>query len=561
MTDTHASSTGTHYAAWLQTLQKRYGEQTFVSQNRSGTQVRPVYHSGDLSSGELVDAPMPGQYPYTRGIYPIHYQYQPWMDLQIIGFGTPAQTRTRMDLLKEEGGVKGYFGREAYNIIFDMPTSMGYDPDYEAVQGSIGDCGVSICKASDYEMLMAGKDLERTTLSMVCNAGSPPMLALYLAAAQRMGFALDKLGGNITNYIWDFFGHSGGVNFSPKGSYRLIADIAKYCSVHVPLWNTLTISEHNICEAGADNVQAVAYSIAAIIAVNEECVRLGIDPDDVVPRFGFHMRFGENFFEDIAKTRALRRVYAKVNKERFGCRKSASMQARIHAQTAGSLLTVQQPLNNLVRNAYGALSAVLSGVNSMTINAYDEALGLPTEEAVTLSLRTSQIIAEEIGVTDVSDPLGGSFYVESLTNQIEEKVYEIIADIDARGGLVACIESGWIKQQVSASAFKWRKEVEDGIRVMVGVNKYVTEEPDMTKVFQPDPEAARLAMEDLARHKAQRDHAKCVAAINRLREACLAVKDGREIGSVMAALVDAASADATLGEMQQVLFSVFGRNK
>ncbi|MGE3599134.1 MAG: acyl-CoA mutase large subunit family protein [Dehalococcoidia bacterium] len=403
-------------AAWRKTVRDRYGDRTFVQRNRSGIDVRPVYPDDDAEGGGTIAPAMPGQYPYTRGIYPIHYQYQPWMDLQIIGFGLPSHTRERMDLLKKEGGGKGYFGREAYNIIFDMPTSMGYDPDHPGVRGSVGDCGISICKASDYEVLMRGKDLEKTTLSMVCNAGSPAMLALYLAAARRMGFSLDKLGGNITNYIWDFFGHSGGVNFSPKGSYRLVADVAAYCSRHVPLWNTLTISEHNICEAGADNVQAVAYSIATIIAVNDECAKLGIPLDEVVPRFGFHLRYGENFFEDIAKTRALRRIYARVNSERFGCRKSASLQARIHAQTAGSLLTVQQPLNNLIRNAYGALSAVLSGVNSMTINAYDEALGLPTEEAVTLSLRTSQIIAEETGVTAVSDPLGGSFYVELLTD-------------------------------------------------------------------------------------------------------------------------------------------------
>lgn len=546
------------YEKWQRTVADRYADRSFVARNRSGVEVEPVY-SGPGRDGQ--EAEMPGQYPYTRGIYPIHYQYQPWMDLQIIGFGLPSQTRERMDLLLQEGGSKGYFGREAYNFIFDMPTSMGYDPDYPGVRGSIGDCGISVCKAHDYEVLLAGKDLEKTTVSMVLNAGSPGMLGLYLAAARRRGFAFDRLGGNVTNYIWDFFGHSGGTNFSPKGSYRLIADIAAYCARNVPLWNTLTISEHNICEAGATNVQAVAYSIAAIIAVNEECVKLGIAPDDVVPRFGFHVRYGENFFEEIAKTRALRRVYAKVNRERFGCRKSSALQARIHAQTAGSLLTVQQPLNNLVRNAYGALSAVLSGVNGMTINAYDEALGLPTEEAVTLSLRTSQIIAEETGAVAVSDPMGGSYYVEALTDEIERRVVEIIADIDQRGGLVACIESGWIKQQVSAAAYDWRQEVESGARTMVGVNKYVTDEPEQFAVFQPDPEAARLAIEDLERHRRERDDVACTAALATLRRAAERVRDGHDVGSVMENLVAAADADATLGEMQAVLHDIFGRNK
>ena len=554
--DHHGSAA---HRAWRKVIRERYGDRDFVTENRSGVKVQPVY---DVEPGKAPgNGEMPGQFPYSRGIYPVHFQYQPWMDLQIIGFGLPSHTRQRMDLLKREGGGKGYFGREAYNIIFDMPTSMGYDPDHPGVRGSIGDCGVSIYKVSDFEVLMQGKDLEKTTLSMVCNAGSPAMLALYIAAAIRMGFSLEKLSGNITNYIWDFFGHSGGVNFSPKGSYRLVADLAAYCSRHVPLWNTLTISEHNICEAGANNVQSIAYSIATVIAVNRECAALGIALDDVVPRFGFHMRYGENFFEDIAKTRCLRRVYAKINRDRFGCKRSASLQARIHAQTAGSLLTVQQPLNNLVRNAYGALSAVLSGVNSMTINAYDEALGLPTEHAVTLSLRTSQIIAEEIGVTAVSDPLGGSHYVERLTDELEAKVLEVIDDIDARGGLVACIESGWIKQSVSTSAYKWRQEVESGTRVMVGVNKYVTDEPETTNVFQPDPEVARLAIEGLTRHRNERDPRKYADAIEELRRAANNVLAGRDIGSVMGSLIAAAGADATLGEMQAILFEVFGRNK
>jgi methylmalonyl-CoA mutase N-terminal domain/subunit len=546
------------YEAWQTTVAARYGDRSFVSQTRSGLPIRPVYYGLDRLGNA---AEMPGQYPYTRGIYPIHYQYQPWMDLQIIGYGLPAQTRERMDLLLQEGGAKGYFDREAYNFIFDMPTSMGYDPDHPGVQGSIGDCGISVCKASDYEVLLAGKNLEKTTVSMVLNAGSPAMLALYLAAARRRGFAFDKLGGNVTNYIWDFFGHSGGTNFSPRGSYRLIADVAAYCAREVPLWNTLTISEHNICEAGATNVQAVAYGIAAVIAVNEECASLGIDLDKVVPRFGFHVRYGENFFEEVAKTRALRRVYAKVNRERFGCTKSSSLQARIHAQTAGSLLTAQQPLNNLVRNAYGALAAVLSGVNGMTINAYDEALGLPTEEAVTLSLRTSQIIAEETGAVHVSDPLGGSFYIETLTDDIERRVFEIIAEIDERGGLIACIESGWIKQQVSAAAYEWRQEIESGARTMVGVNKYTTNEPEQFAVFRPDPEAARTAIADVQRHRAQRDEAKYIAAIDALRCGAVEVNQGRAIGSVMEKLVAAADADATLGEMQTVLHDVFGRNK
>lgn len=546
---------------WLAGRSKRYGDATFEDANRSGVPVRPVYGAQDLEGIPPEDVGLPGQFPYTRGIYPIHYQYQPWMDLQIIGYGVAAQLRERMDLLKEQGGARGYFGGEAYNIIFDMPTSMGYDPDLPSVRGAIGDCGVSISKASDFETLFAGKDLAHTHVSMVANAGSPAILALYFAAARRRGFGLDQLGGNITNYIWDFFGHSGGVNFSPRGSYRMCVDVMAYCAREAPRFNTITISEHNICEAGADHVQAVAFSLATIVALNEEARSLGVELDSVVPRYGFHVRFGEDFFEDIAKTRALRRLYAKINRDRFGCEKPSSLQARIHAQTAGSLLTVQQPLNNLVRNAYGALSAVLAGVNGMTINAYDEALGIPTEEAVTLSLRTSQILAEESGAKKVSDPLGGSFYVERLTSDVEAACVALLEEIDERGGLIACIESGWISDQVARSAYEWRREIEDGERVMVGVNRYAVDEEPEIPVFQPDPETADLALADLERHRAQRDGGATDAALATLREAALDVRAGRRIGAVTEALIEAADADATLGEMQAVLFDVFGRNK
>ncbi len=556
----HSKRATTARATWQQAVDQRYDGQRFEHENRSGVVVRPVYDSTDLEASSVPLAE-PGQFPFDRGIYPIHYQHQPWMDLQIIGYGVASQLRERMDLLKAADGAKGYFGGEAYNLIFDMPTSMGYDPDTPGVGGAIGDCGVSIVKASDFETLFAGKDLSRTHVSMVCNAGSPAMLALYLAAAGRMGVPADRLAGNITNYIWDFFGHCGGVNFSPRGSYRLCVDVAAYCAEHAPRFNTVTVSEHNICEAGANHVQALAYSMATIIALNEEAVSLGIDPDTLLPRYGFHVRYGEDFFEDVAKTRALRRMYARINAERFGAKRTGSMTARIHAQTAGSLLTVQQPLNNLVRNAYGAMSAVLAGVNGMTINAYDEALGIPTEEAVTLSLRTSQILAEETGAAKVTDPLAGSYYVESLTSELEAAAQRLIDEIDARGGLVACIEDGWIQAQVSNSAYEWRREVESGERVLVGVNKYTAQEEDQTRVFQPDPATARLALEDLRRHRAERDEAATTAALERLRVASETVLAGREIGSCTAALVAAADADATLGEMQAVLFRVFGRNK
>jgi methylmalonyl-CoA mutase N-terminal domain/subunit len=545
---------------WEETVARRYPDRDFRTEKRSGIEVEPTYGADDLEA-HAASPEMPGQFPYTRGIYPVHYQYQPWMDLQIIGYGVASQLRERMELLDREGGSRGYFGGSAFNIIFDMPTSMGFDPDYPGVRGSIGDAGVSICKASDYETLLAGRDLAKTHFSMVLNAGSPAMLGLYVAAAERMGFSGEQLHGNLTNYIWDFFGHCGGMNFSPRGSYRLALDVCAYCAEHVPNFGTITFSEHNICEAGANNVQSVALALAAVIALNEDCVANGLDVDSIASGYGFHLRYGEDFFEDVAKTRALRALYAKINSERFGATATNALKARIHAQTAGSLLTVQQPKNNIVRNAYGALSAVLAGVNGMTVDAYDEALGLPTEEAVTLSLRTSQIISEETGVRQVTDPLAGSYFVESLTSDLEEKVLAYIDQIDELGGLIACIESGWARAEVAASAYDWRRQVERGERTLVGVNKFVVEEDDDTAVFRPDPEVAELALADLERHRAGRDQASTEAALGQLREAATKVMAGEGIGSTTAALVAASHADATLGEMQAVLFDVFGRNK
>jgi methylmalonyl-CoA mutase, N-terminal domain len=546
---------------WADQVKARYRDADFGQINRSGVRVEPVYDASAVADHGIAPPVMPGQYPYTRGIYPIHYQYQPWMDLQIIGYGVASQLRERMALLRREGGARGYFGGDAFNVIFDMPTSMGYDPDYPGVRGAIGDSGVSICKASDYEILLADTDLSATHFSMIANAGSPAMLALFVAAAERMGFAAEGLRGNITNYIWDFFGHCGGMNFSPRGSYRLCVDVGVYCAERVPNFGTVTFSEHNICEAGATNVQAVGLALAAVVALNEEAEKLGIPADTIAPGYGFHMRFGEDLFEDVAKTRALRSLYAILNADRFGCTNTNSLKARIHAQTAGSLLTAQQPANNIVRNAYGALAAVMAGVNSMTINAFDEALGLPTEEAVTLSLRTSQILAEESGAKKVSDPLGGSYYVESLTAEIEQACLALIEKVDSLGGLIACIESGWARAEVAQSAFEWRQEVESGERPIVGVNRFATSELDNTPVFRPDPDVARLALEDLDRHRAARDQGRCDAALGDLRAAGEDVMAGRAIGSVTAALVAAAHADATLGEMQSVLFDVFGTNK
>jgi len=542
---------------WIKKVRKRYKNEEFKRTTRSEIEVKPVYHLGDVMDREKVDLSLPGQYPFTRGIYPIHYQYQPWMDEQIIGFGTPNQLRERMDHLLEEGGSKGYFGGEAYNIIFDQATYNGYDPDAPEVQGTIGDVGVSICKTSDFETLFEGKDLGRTHVSLVDLFSSPELFALFVAAAERLGCPKEKLSGNLTNYLYDYI-FLGYTHYPARNCFKLIREVIKYCTEQIPLWNTLTVSEHNIGEAGANAVQSVAYSMAVIIATIEECVNAGLNPDDFVPRLGFHLRYGENFFEDIAKTRALRRMYASVNKERFGCQNLRSLQARIHAQSAGVCMTVQQPLNNLIRGSIATLSAVLSGVNGMTVDAYDEALGEPTEEAVTLAVRTSQIIANETGVTWVSDPLGGSYYIEWLTDEIERRCYQIIEDIEQNGGLIACLENDYLKNQTIEAAYKWRQSVESGERVVIGVNKYISTEPDKTNVFQPDPEAEKRAIEDVVRHRQMRDNQRTRAALELVRSEAKKIKESSKGGKLMDYLVAAAHADATIGEMHSTLTEVLG---
>ena len=535
----------------------RYKGKEYKAVTTSGIEIKPVYDVGDIEGIEYEDIGLPGEYPYTRGIYDIHYQYQPWMTEQVIGYGMPTQLRDRMMLLRKEGGSRGYFGREAYNFVFDQAAVSGYDPDDPMVMGTIGYGGLSVCKAKDFEILFEGMDLSKTNVVLLGANTGPAMLALYIVAAERMGVPKEKLAGNSANYLYDQF-FCDRESFRPRNAIKAMRELIKYCSKNMQLWNVLTISEHNMEEAGATPVQALAFSLAVSIAVTEECIRAGLNPDDFVPRFGFHVQFGDNFFEDIAKTRALKRMYAKINKERFDCKNPKSLQARIHGQTAGVTLTAQQPLNNIIRNTIDALGAILSGVNGATVDAYDEALGIPTEEAVTLSLRTQQIIQHETGVIDVSDPLAGSYYVEWLTSEVERSAYEILETIDKAGGFVKCWENGWLKKEVLESALKWQQKVESGEKVIVGVNKYISDEEEQVRVFQVDQEVERMAIEDVRKHREERDNVKTRTALDNLMAEAKRVERSETEGELIEALIKAASADATLGEMLAVLREVFG---
>ena len=306
---------------WLGVIDQRYKGNAYSSVNRSGIEIKAVYSAADQADSDYNEIGMPGQYPYTRGIYPIHYQHQPWMDLQIIGFGNAQMLRERMDLLLEQGGAKSYFGGEAYNVIFDVGGSDGHDPDDPLVLGRIGDVGLQVCKSSDFEILLKDKDMTKTHFSIV---GNYCLFPLYLASMERMGFEKTQLRGNTVSYLWDHFACYG-VNYKPKNAFKVIRELLRYCRDNMPQWNTVAISEHNMTEAGATAAQALGATMAVIIEINETCLRGGLDLDDCVPGYGFHVRYGESFFEDIAKTRALRRMFAKINKERFGCKKTGSL--------------------------------------------------------------------------------------------------------------------------------------------------------------------------------------------------------------------------------------------
>jgi methylmalonyl-CoA mutase N-terminal domain/subunit len=541
---------------WQEEVSRRYKGKDFQSTTRSGIPIKAVYGPQDIEDINYRDIGWPGEYPYTRGLYPILYQYQPLMKEQLLGYGVPEQLRERMDLLIKEG-AEGYFGRQVFNIAFDQASHHGYDPDDRRVVGRIGDSGVSVCKVDDFETLFRGIDLAKTNVVLNNCNGAPVMLALYIVAAERLGFPKEILRGNSTNYLytkwfWDT------ESFLPRNAMKVIRELIKYCSRKMPMWNTLTITPHNMEEAGATAVQALAFSLAVFIAITEECLNVGLKPDEILPRIGFHTSHGNDFFEDICKVRALRRMYAKINKDKFGCRNDKSLQARIFGQTAGSTLTAQQPMNNIIRSSIHALGAILAGVNGLTVDAYDEALNIPTEEAVTLSLRTEQIILEETEIPAICDPLAGSYYVEWLTNKLEEEAYKILSKINDMGGYVKCWESGWLKSQVDNSAYNWRKQVDSGERVIIGVNKYVKDKEEKFGVFQHDPEAERIAIDRVRSFRERRNNARTRASLEDIRNEAKMVADGDSKGDLMPAIIEGVKAGATLGETTSVLREVFG---
>ena len=509
-------------------------------------QTRPLYGAADVADLDYArDLNDPGRFPYTRGIHESGYGGKLWTMRQFSGFGTPEETNRRYRELLAAGGT-------GLSVAFDLPTLMGRDPDDPLSQGEVGKCGVSVASLPDMERLFDGIELDRVTTSMTINAPAAMIFAMYLVVAERQGVGWPRLSGTLQNDILKEYIAQKEYIYPPRPSMRLVTDVFAFCADRVPRWNTISVSGYHIREAGATALQELAFTLRDGIEYVQHGVDAGLDVDRFVPRISFFFNAHNRFFEEIAKYRAARKLWAHVMRERFGAADERSCKLRFHAQTAGVSLTAQQPHNNVVRVAVQALAAVLGGANSLHTNALDEALGLPTREAALLALRTQQVIAHESGAPAAADPFGGSFFVESLTRELEAGAREQIDRIDALGGMVPAIEAGYPQREIADSAYRTQRAVETGGQTIVGVNRYVDDAPPAIETLRIDESAARRQVERLARIRRTRDRGRVDRTLDALRRTAAGA------GNLMPPLIEAVRAHATLGEMCAALRDVWG---
>lgn len=492
------------------------------------------------------DLGFPGEYPYTRGVQPTMYRGRFWTMRMYAGFATAEESNKRYRYLIESGAT-------GLSCAFDLPTQIGYDSDDAMAEGEVGKVGVAIDSLKDMEILFDGIDLGKVSTSMTINAPASVLLAMYIAVAEKQGVPASALMGTIQNDILKEYAARGTYIFPPKPSMRLITNIFEYCSQNVPKWNTISISGYHIREAGSTAAQEIAFTIADGIAYVEAALKAGLDVDAFAGRLSFFWNAHNNVLEEVAKFRASRRLWAHIMKERFGAKKAKSMMLRVHTQTAGSMLTAQQVDNNIVRVALQTAAAVMGGTQSLHTNSRDEALALPTEASVQVALRTQQIVANESGLADVIDPLGGSYYVEAMTNAIYDEAAEYIKKIDEMGGAVVAIEKGYIQKEIQESAYKWQMEVESGLRTIVGVNKFQVEEKPVEGLLRVDASVGVNQAKKTQQVRAERDNAAVEKALTALKEGA---KD--ENVNLMPLILDAVRTYATLGEICNVLREVFG---
>jgi len=531
---------------WIKQTHERKNE----FRNHSDMLIKRLYTPEDIEKLDYArDLGFPGEYPFIRGVHATMYRGRLWTVRMFAGFGTAADTNERFKYLLKEG-------ESGLSTAFDYPTIMGYDSDHPMARGEVGICGVAISSLQDMEVLFDGIPLNQVTTSMTINGPTPMLLAMYVAVGDKQGVPRDKLGGTTQNdNLKEFFAQKLCI-FPPKASVKLTTDVIEYSAKHLPRWNPISISGYHIREAGANAVQELAFTLYDGISYVESTLERGLKVDDFAQRLSFFFASHNDFFEEIAKFRAARRIWANIMKERFHAKNPRSMWMRMHIQTSGCTLTSQQPHNNIVRTTIQALAAVLGGTQSLHTNSYDEALCLPGEEAVRVALRTQQIIAHESGVTNTVDPMGGSFFMEALTNEMEEKAMEYIQKIDDMGGAVAAIEKGFFQKEIADSAYRYQREIEEKKRIIVGVNDYTIEEPECPiELLRVDPKVEKEQVDNLEKLKRQRDNRKVKQMLEKLHYS--AEKDE----NLMPIMIDAVKAYTTIGEITEVLRQVYGEYK
>jgi methylmalonyl-CoA mutase N-terminal domain/subunit len=517
------------------------GERTTTS----GIAIKPVYDENDLPAAR---ATKPGEPPYLRGIHPTMYRSRLWTMRQYAGFGSARQTNERFHYLLEQG-------QTGLSVAFDLPTQMGYDSDHPLAKGEVGKVGVAISCIADMEELLDRVPLDRVTTSMTINATAPLLLAFYVAVADARGVPRSKLGGTVQNDVLKEYIARGTYIYPPEPSLRLITDVFEFTAREVPNWNSISVSGYHMREAGATAVQELAFTLANGIAYLEAARERGLDLVRIASRMSFFFNAHNHLFEEVAKFRAARKLWAELLEERFGVRDRDARKLRFHTQTAGSMLTAQQPLNNVVRTTVQGLAAVLGGTQSLHTNSYDEALGLPGREAALLALRTQQILATESGVTDTADPLAGSYFVESLTAELERRARELIERVDAMGGMLRAIGDGRVQEEIHRAAYRWQREVESGARDVVGVNRFADERPAPPPPFKHDAKIEQARRRALAAWRDQRETPAVRRQLDRLRRAAA----GSE--NLMPGILAALGARATLGEVCDALREVFGTHR
>lgn len=532
---------------------EKTGERKDTDFRTSSTEVRPLYTPVDIADLDYNrDLGYPGEYPFTRGVQATMYRGRLWSIRQYAGFGTPEETNKRFKFLLKEG-------QPGLSVAFDLPTQLGYDSDDPLASGEVGKVGVAVDTLADMETMFDGIPLDQVSTSMTINAPAPVLVAMYAVVGQKQGVPQDRIAGTAQNDVLKEYVARGTYIYPPKPSLRLAADLMAYCSRELPRFNAISISGYHIRDAGSTAVQEMAFTFANAIAYVEAALERGVDVDDVGPRVSWIFNTQNNFLEEVAKYRALRRMWAKIMRERFKAQDPRSWMLRTHVQTGGATLAAQQPEVNIIRAALQALATVLGGVQSLALSCYDEALALPTEHAQRIAVRTQQIIAYESGVADSVDPLGGSYYIEHLTNELERQAWEYLHRIEDMGGAIAAIESGYMQREIQEASYAYQQAVDEGRKIIVGVNRFREEKEEPQMIFRVNPEAERAQIERLNKVRRERDQAAVEAALSRLEEAC---RDGSVApsgsGNLMDPIVEAVKVYASVGEICGVMRKVFG---